>query len=204
VVLYNWIVCPHLGYLHAMQRLEPVLSHVADKLDMMSGVRDEKLSRLRMLERQLAEVQTGFFTAGEARQFIHDLQDLVETAGCTLATAVFTQEDGAAVWAESDTPEAVQSFRLHATIVGRHEQIVKVLEGLQERRQRVRVEFCRLDLLDPGIGRLELQVGLGIHVISPPGVPEETARRADDPESVQSSRSDVVQDNHARRRIKGE
>lgn len=163
--LYNWIICPHLGYLHAMQRLEPVLCRVADELDMRYGIRDERLLRLRTLRRQVAQARTVFFTDDEARQFIHELHNLAEETGCTLVRAALVQEDAGAAEADTDTPGVVQSFRLQVTVVGGHEQIVALLRGLQERRRRVEVDSCQFELIDPAGGRLELQIDLAIHAI---------------------------------------
>jgi hypothetical protein len=165
--LYNWVVSPHVGYLHAMQRLEPVITRMAEELDAVDETRDEKLSTMRGLRAELANVQEGLFTSQEAKAFTQDLPMVVGKTGCAIGAVDFSKDAR-----ETDDPNApitVEALHADCTIVGQYEQIVALLQSLRERRQRIWVDSCQIDLLDPRTGRLECRLGLTIYIALQPG-----------------------------------
>lgn len=168
IALYNWMIAPHVGYLHAMQRLEPVLGRMAGELDAVSGGLDEKLSRMQAVRRELETVREGLFTREESRVFAHDLQALVGRAGCTLVAIGFTCE-GVARTDDPNTPCLVEVSRAELTVQGQYEQIITLLQTLRDRREHVWIDSCRMDLVDPRDGQLKCQLGLTIYASLEPG-----------------------------------
>ena len=51
------------------------------------------------------------------------------------------------------------------TVSGQYEQIVSLLQTLRDRRQKVWVDSCRMDLLDPRGGGLKCQFGLTTYAL---------------------------------------
>ncbi|MEN6425638.1 MAG: hypothetical protein ABFE13_09765 [Phycisphaerales bacterium] len=165
--LYNWVIAPHVGYLHAMQRLEPVITRMAEELDAVDETRDEKLSMMRGLRAELANVREGLFTSQEAKAFTHDLPTVVGKTGCVIGAVDFSQD--ARETDDPNTPIAVEALHADCTIVGQYGQIVALLRSFREQRQRVWVDSCQMDLLDPRTGRLECRLGLTIYIALQPG-----------------------------------
>jgi hypothetical protein len=167
--LYNWVIAPHVGYLHAMQRLEPVMDRMADELDAVSGSLDERLSTMRTLRGELAKVQEGLFGPEESEAFLRGLQALVETTGCAMTEADFTQEKEAKRTEDPNVPVCLKASHADLTVAGSFDQIVSLLRMLQQQRQKVWVDSCRLDLVEPRKGRLQCQLGLTIYAHLQPG-----------------------------------
>jgi hypothetical protein len=167
--LYNWVISPHVGYLHAMQRLEPVMGRMAEEVDTVCGSLEEKLSTMRTLRGELAHLDGGLFTPEEAKAFLHDLQALVEKTGCVMTAADFARDKDARTAEDPNAPVAVETSHADLTVAGHYEQIVSLLRTLRDRRQKVWVDSCRLDLVDPRTGRLECQFGLTIYAAVQPG-----------------------------------
>ncbi len=165
VALYNWVISPHVGYLHAMQRLEPVMGRVAGELDAISEGLADKLSTLRTLQTSLAKTREGLFTADESTMFLRDLQTLVETTGCVMIAADFTRDEEAPAIEDPNVPVIVEASHADLTVAGFYEQIVSLLRTLRERRQKVWVDSCDLNLVDPRNGRLECQFGLTVYAV---------------------------------------
>lgn len=166
---YNWVISPHVGYLHAVQRLEPVMDRMAQERDAIGGTRDEKLSKLGTLEGEMAAVREEFFTREGAKTFIHDLQALVENAGCTMVTADFTRQKKTDTAADPNLPFLFASSHADLKVVGDYGQIIGLFQSLREQRQKIQIDFCRMDLLDPRSGRLECRLGLTICTLLPSG-----------------------------------
>jgi len=169
LAVYNWVISPHIGYLHAMRRLEPVVDRMAEELDAVSGGFDEKCSTMRKLRGELAEVREGLFTREESKAFIRDLQTLVGKAGCTMVAADFTCGKKAKETEDPNVPVVVEALYANFTMMGQYEQIVAFLQMLREGQQKVWVDSCRIDLRDPRSGRLECRLGLAIYIVRQPG-----------------------------------
>jgi hypothetical protein len=165
--MYNWVISPHVGYLHAMQRLDPVMGRMADEVGRVSGALDEKLSGLRAMERELAKSRNQLFTQDESRRFIHDLQDLVESAGCAVIAVEVTGHGDPAAATDPNLSVAVRSFRFGVTATGQQEQIVALLRSLRQRCPRVWVHSCRLESHDSQGERLEANLSLAIDAAIP-------------------------------------
>ncbi len=166
VASYNWVISPHVGYLHAMQRLEPVMDRMAEELNVITEGLDEKRGTLRALQRDLATIREGLFTPEEAKQFFRDLQALVEATGCAMISVDFTQGEKEVPATEDPNAVAIVAVS-HADLntAGSYEQIVLLLQTFRERRQKIWLDSCDLNLVDPRHGRLVCQFGLTIYAV---------------------------------------
>lgn len=165
IALYNWVISPHVGYLHAMRRLEPMVDQMVEHRQRICGTLDAELHKLRALQRELAGAREKFFPREECKAFVHSLQSLVEQAGCTLIMAEFTRGEGTRQTPEPGAPAAVEALHVGMTVWGQYGQIITLLERLQENRRAVWVDSCRMDLLDSQEGRLECRLTLTSYVV---------------------------------------
>lgn len=162
VALYNRVISPHMGYLHAVQRLEPVVTRMAEELDAVGSARDEKLATMRDLRAELARVQEGLFPHQEAQTFIQDLPTTVAKAGCLIGAADFSVDVE-----ETDDPNTsvvIEALHADCTIVGHYDEITALLQLLRQNRRKVWVDSCQIDLVDPHSERLDCQLGLTLYI----------------------------------------
>lgn len=199
VALYHGVVSPHVGYLQAMQRLEPALSRAVEEVDRVSRVRDEKRTELRALQGALAESRKELFTPDESRLFIHDLQELVENAGCAAAALDFTEDHDPPAAPDPNASLAVRSFRLNLTAAGQPEQISALLRSLQTRRPKVWVDSCRLELHRAEAGCLKVHLGLALDAVIP-GSNARLSKENDHVGTVQKQEEDGPGEDPDRRR----
>lgn len=173
VALYNWVVSPHIGYLRAMQRLEPVMDRMAEELGTASEGLSDKLATLRTLRSRLDKTREGLFAVDESTAFLRDLQALVETTGCVMIAADFTRDEESPEDDDPNAPVLLEASHADLTVTGSYNQIVSLLRTLRERTQRVWVDSCDLNLVDPRNGRLECRFGLTIYaVLQSGGLPQ--------------------------------
>ena len=77
--LYNWVISPHVGYLHAVQRLEPVMGKMAEELDAVRReYRGEALDDADPAGRTAKRSRKGSSVPEESKTFLRDLQALVD------------------------------------------------------------------------------------------------------------------------------
>ncbi len=163
VALYNWVLAPHVGYLHAMQRLEAAVGSIAEEKDRVGGTLEAKIGQWRSLRQELAELEEGVFTPQEAQAFLHGLLPLVEETGCTVVVADLAGHDKTAPIAEPNVPLVVDMFRPSLVVSGRADQVLALLQRLRDHRPRVWIDSCQCDFPDAGAGPLECSLGLALY-----------------------------------------
>jgi hypothetical protein len=147
IAMCNWVVWPYVGYLRAVQQLEPVVDQMTQEKDRIRGILAPKLRRVRMMQQELAEIRAGLAGSGEAREFLRNLPALVEETGCTIVLADFAGGDAKSA-SEADQPQAVRACHASLTVLGRYDQFIALLERLQSNRHKVWVDACGAERLD--------------------------------------------------------
>lgn len=165
VALYNWVVSPHVGYLHAMRRLEPVVGRMVEQRQRIRGALDGKRQKLRSLQREFAETRQGFFTREESEAFTHNLQSFIEQVGCSIVIADFTYGSDGKQDRGPGMPAAVQDYHIGVIVWGYYDEITALLDRLQNNQPIVWVDSCRMDLLDARGGMLECRLALTTYVL---------------------------------------
>lgn len=165
LALYNWLLSPHIGYLHAVERLEPVAAQMAEEKNRICATRDGQLNELRRLRTELAEADGRVFTEDQAGVFLRRLLPLIEETGCTLVLADFSGDDASQPASDANEPVVVVMNPVSLTVFGRHDQIVVLFERLQTRQPKVWIDACRIAALDERSTRLECDLVLTMPVI---------------------------------------
>ncbi len=148
IALYNWVLAPHVGYLHAMQKLEAAVSSIDEEKDRVGGTLEAKTSQWRSLRQELAELEEGVFTIQEAQAFLRGLLPLVEETGCTVVVADLAGHDRTAPIEEPNVPLVVDVFHPSLVVSGGADQILVLLQRLRGHRPRVWIDSCQCDFSD--------------------------------------------------------
>jgi len=157
LALYNRVLSPHVGYLHAMQRYGSVVDRVVEERDRISSTLDTKVSQWRSLQREMTELDEGVFTKEQAKTWARGLLPLVEDTGCVVVLADFGGDgkadrtgDGSPNAAgrtgesEPNTPVVIRVSHVSLEVAGRPEQISVLLQRLRDHRPRIWIDSCRL------------------------------------------------------------
>ena len=165
LALCNWVLAPHLGYLHAMQRLEPVVERVAAEKDRIGSVLEARRGEWRTLQQEWASLREGVFTAQDARAFIRGLLPLVEETGCTIVLADFTSGGKTERVEEPNQPLAIAPSPVTVVARGEPEQVSVLLRRLGDHRPRIWIDSCRCVFPAGGTGPMECNLALTLLVV---------------------------------------
>ena len=165
--MYNWILSPHVGYLRAVQRYQPVVDEMARETSLIHATLAGKRQQLQTTRRELTEIRGSLFTGVEAKAFLGDLQSFVEQTGCKVIAADFTSpsDDQAGQTREpKERPPAIAS-RVDLTVTGLYDQIIALLNRLQTNPKKIWVDSCRMRLSEPRSERLECRLSLTLYAL---------------------------------------
>jgi hypothetical protein len=168
IAVCNWVAWPYVGYLHAVQQLEPVVGQMAEEKDRIHGNLDTKLLQARAMERELADIRAGLFRGAEVAEFFRNLPMLVEQTGCLIVLADFTDGDAGPA-RRGDKPDALEASHANLTVLGQYEQLIALLERLQNDRRKVWVDSCRVERYDAGRGLCRCQLAVTIYALAEGG-----------------------------------
>jgi hypothetical protein len=171
LAMYNWVLAPHLGYLHAIQKFESVVDRVVEERDRVCSTLDTKVGQWHTLQRELAELDDGVFTADQAKAFVRGLLPLVEETGCVVVLADFAGNKKTARIEDPNQTLVIEVSHLNLDTVGRPEQISALLQWLRDHRPRICVDSCQVDFSDGDSGRIECNLALTLYTVGNREVP---------------------------------
>jgi len=164
IAMYGWIVSPHVAYLHAVQKYEPVVKEAAKEKDNLCTALGLKQRRLQAMQSELSKLRSRLFTPEEGQDFLGGLEAPCQKAGCGVASIGFPGDSSWSGAAKATEPSFVQVRRANLAVLGRYDQIVALLEHLQDRPQQVSIDSCRIELLDVASARLKCDLTMTIWV----------------------------------------
>jgi hypothetical protein len=165
LALYNWVLAPHVGCLHAMQQWGSALQRVAEERDRICSTLDAKVSRWKALQGEAAELGQGVFTVEGARVFVRDLLPLVEATGCAVVLADFTGKGKAERRDEPNAPVALEASPLHLVASGTPDRVSALLQRLVDHRPRVWIDSCQCDFSEGQTEAVECSLVLTLYTI---------------------------------------
>ncbi len=156
--IYNWVVHPHVTLLVASQRYERAAGR---RNETSTAVNDEVQQKREELERLLAqrsEWSQVTFDVTDAEDFLRNLQEPCNEAGCRLISLSHLQAErlkapetpSATESDDSETRPPVTSLLARGvliTVYGPYKSVVRLIGILQSHRKKVWIDRCQMTSL---------------------------------------------------------
>jgi hypothetical protein len=165
LALYNWVLAPHVGYLHAVQRLEPVVGRVTQERERICSILDRKVGHWRTLQQDKAELEEGVFTVEQAKAFVQGLLPLVEETGCAVLRADFKPDTRTQRLDEPNVPVVIEVSRMNLDVLGQPDQVSALLGRLRDSRPHAWIDSCRCDFSGGAAAPVECNLALALYII---------------------------------------
>jgi hypothetical protein len=164
--MYHWVLAPHLGCLHAMQKLESAVERVAQEKERIDGTLAEKVGQRQTLQREVMELEEGVFTADQAGALVRGLLPLVEQTGCAVVMADFAGKGKPERIEDPNEPVALEVCHPILDAEGQSEQVSALLRQLAAHRPRIWVDACHVTFLNENSGRVACHLALTYYVVT--------------------------------------
>jgi|SRR3972149_821669 len=165
VAMYNRIVSPHVTYLYAAQKYDSAMDKIVEKNKAITCELDGKKKELGKLRDQYSQCLGLLFTPDEAKEFFGDLQTIPEETGCTVYSLnLIVSKPGHGNKRSEDTSGMAANSAI-LSVSGQYNNIMKLLEKLQNRTQRVWVDSFKIEIIDFGSARLKCDMTITIYII---------------------------------------
>ena len=162
IAVYSWIVAPHVTQLFAVQRYESVVDDIVKKNKILSSAIRTKKKRLEKLGEQFTQLQSSLFMMNEAKEFFSDLQAISEQEKCTVYSLnLLTNEQNSKDGKPEDSSGIVTKSAI-LSVIGAYGDIVKLIERLQARPQKVWIDSVRMSGLDDTSDQLKCDITITI------------------------------------------
>ena len=165
LALCNWVLWPHLGYLHAVQRLAPVVDRMTEERERICGTLDAKVGQWRTLQRDMADLDQGVFTADRAQTFVRGLLPLVEETGCVVVRADFSSDAKVERLGEPNQPMVMEVSQMNLEVLGQSDQVSALLRRLGDSRPRVWIDSCQCDFSGGDSGPVGCSLVLTLYTV---------------------------------------
>jgi hypothetical protein len=165
LALYNWVLAPHVGYLHAVQRLGPVVGRVTQERERICSTLDGKVGQWRTLQQDKAKLDEGVFTVEQAKAFARGLLPVVEETGCAVIRADFNPGTRTQRLDEPNLPVVIEVSRMNLDVLGQPDQVSALLQRLRDSRPRAWIDSCQCDFSGGNAGQVGCNLALALYII---------------------------------------
>ncbi len=142
--MYNWMVTPQATYLSAARGYESAMDKIVEQNKSIARQIEIKKKELQVLRENSAQLQSVLFAPDQAKEFFSDLQVVSEQAGCVVHSINLITD--------KRNPEnerlGVVTKSAALSIVGVYRDIVKLVERLQARTQKVWIDELEVQTFD--------------------------------------------------------
>ncbi len=163
VAIYNWFISPQLNYIKAAHKYE----YSADMVDKTNKYIDAEIQagrlRLGRISQEFEQKKQEFFDMESARTFLGGIQSNAEKNKCVVDTLKFQPAQPVA---NNSNYIDVKKYQAVLTISGQYHNIVKLLDSLQNRKQKVWIDSIKLHLKDQMSGLLVCDISLSIYTLN--------------------------------------
>jgi Tfp pilus assembly protein PilO len=163
VALYNWFAVPHLQYLMAAQRYE----NAADEIEKISKITNAEIQigreKLDEISGQFQQKKQEFFGVEDARSLLESIQSKAEKNSLFVDSLKF--QPARQITADNGNPIDIRRYQVNLTVSGRYQDIVKFLDSLQNRKEKVWIDMINLRLKDQTTGFLVCDLSLSIYTL---------------------------------------
>ena len=162
IAMYNWTVSPHVVQLSVVQQYESVLDDVVKKNKILSSAVKIKNKKLEQLGEQFAQLQSSLFMIDKAKEFFSDLQVISEQMGCTVYSLNLTTDKQNSKEGQAEDATGIVTKSAILSVIGAYGDIVRLVERLQARPQKVWIDSVRMTSLDNDSGQLKCDITITI------------------------------------------
>ncbi len=165
VAFYNWIVRPHTDYLMAAQKYEAVTAELAKKSQTVHINAQKVKGDLSELRKKFNQFNTSLFDPNGADAFLGGIQNMAESMKCTVYSLNFQQGHQSSKTAGTNTNGGIITRQAALSVGGTYRNIIKLINRLQERPERVQVSTVSIRLLDDSSDQLKYDMTITIYVM---------------------------------------
>jgi len=166
VGMYSWIVAPHVDYLRAVQKYEPILDDIVKE---KSELRDMLVVRREMLEKintQFGDMSETLFTYPQARELPQEFENVAEQYECSIATVDFSDEPLSIFDAEiGDGDRSIDAVEALVSVLGDYNGLMAFIKRFQGRDRKIWIHSLTMSVLDEHGSRLVCNIAMTIYVI---------------------------------------
>ncbi len=163
---YSWLVTPHVASLRASQQYERAAEMRAEKSRLANQRLRAEQSRLQELMAQYARLADQAFHPNEAEEFFRDLAMFCERNGCVMVSLGHIQDNVRKPVGQTGEANGSLFVRRSAALKvhGTYGGMVRLLETLGARRQKIWIDALRIRASDQESGRVACEMVVTIYV----------------------------------------
>lgn len=163
IAIYNWFVTPHANYLMAAQKYQQTIDTLDKKNKILNNDIQIRRKKLDNLNKEFEERKKSFFEIEKAKTFLSNLQTDAEQNGCIVENVRFMPSKD--VSARDCENMIIHQYQVNITLQGDYGSIVKYINAVQNRPEKVWMESINFGTKNTANGDLGCDLKLSIYTL---------------------------------------
>lgn len=162
--LYKWSLTPHVQYLQAAENYRSSAREVEKTSKVINKELGEGRRELNEVSQRFQQGKQRFFEINTAENFLESLKPAIEKEGCYVnSLKILPTKD---IEVKEVNCIDIRQYQMNLSITGQYQNIVKLLDFLQNRKQKVWVDNINLYLKDLSSGTLGCDLSLSVYALT--------------------------------------
>ena len=162
VAMYRWIVSPHMTYLMAVERYEPVVNQVIQEKRTLRDTLEARRQMLDQMKGQFEDLQHRLFSPEQAHTFFSDLERMARDCSCVIDEV--TRLDTVGSGEKSKDPVFIETLRAKLTIMGYYSGMVRFVQRLESHERKIWLDSLDMVVMQTQDSLLRCDLVITIYV----------------------------------------
>jgi len=171
VAAYNWLVAPHISYLHAAEQYQFAVKNMATQNNVIKNSLNGRKEKLEKFRRDLAKTRAMIFTASGAKRFFSSIEAISSKADCLIYSINFLSEKNKSDAKSAQNVTGIIPQRVFVNFAGTFSNLIKFLTKLTDRPQKVSIDSIRIEATNSDPTLLECEMIFTIYRVEDKEVP---------------------------------
>ncbi|OQA01221.1 MAG: hypothetical protein BWY69_01447 [Planctomycetes bacterium ADurb.Bin401] len=163
IAIYNWFVTPHAHYLMAAQKYQQTIDSLNNKNKILNNDIRIRRKKLDNLKKEFEQEKQSFFDIEQAKTFLSNLQITAQQNGCLVENIRFMPANNVTDRKRENT--IIHQYQSDLTLSGDYGSIVKFINVIQNRPEKVWVESINFGTKNTANGDLGCDLKLSIYTL---------------------------------------
>ncbi len=163
--LYSWIMAPHVGYLRAVHKYEPVLGTLQEQRKEMQAYLTTRHQMLERLNADFAQIRRQLFNYEEARTFFDGLQSMAAAQQCHVTNIDMVGRLPIMAYEDQTGDLVMEGVEATLVFVGSYDAIISFIKHIEALEKKVWIDWLHLEVSETHEDQLQCNMAVTVYIV---------------------------------------
>lgn len=162
--VYGWVLAPHVIYVRAVQRYEPVAETIRRESALVQGHVTDDQEELEALQEYYIDLRAKLFQYDEAKNFFDALEVQARKYDCRVLTKNMGRKGPIRVMSDASSETTIKGIESTMTMIGQYYDLIRFVQELQDNERGVFIHSLQMVAQDDQQANIRCRIEITVYV----------------------------------------